>query len=91
MSTTARPVDIAPQPTPRPTLALVLALLAVPGSTVAWDLPSGGLWIGLPLAAAAIVVAGRSLEAGRKRSIAAFVIAGLCVLQMVVWTVASAF
>jgi hypothetical protein len=91
MSTTARPVDIAPQATPRPTLALVLALLAVPGSTLAWDLPAGGLWIGVPLGVAAIVVAGRSREAGPKRAIAATVIAGLCLLQMAVWTVVSAF
>ena len=47
-------VDIAPRA--HPGLALVLALLAVPGSTLAWDLPAGGLWIGLPLAVAAIVL-----------------------------------
>jgi hypothetical protein len=28
----------------------------VPGSTIAWDLPAGGYWIGMPLAAIAIVL-----------------------------------
>jgi hypothetical protein len=41
---------------PPPGLALVLALLSVPGSTIAWELPAGGLWIGLPLALAAVVL-----------------------------------
>jgi hypothetical protein len=71
----------------RPLWALVLALLAIPGSTLAWDLPLGGLWIGVPLAVAAIVVgvrARRSLAAK-----AAIVIAGLALLQMLVWTVVS--
>jgi len=44
--TVQRPrLDIAPQRS-RPGLALALALLAIPGSTIAWDLPAGGLWIG---------------------------------------------
>ena len=33
-------VDVAPERS-RPRLALVLALLAVPGSTIAWELPAG--------------------------------------------------
>jgi hypothetical protein len=41
-------------------LALVLALLSIPGSTVAWALPAGGFWIGLALALAAIVVGRRA-------------------------------
>ncbi len=41
----------------KPGLALALALLSVPGSTVAWYLlPAGGLLIGLPLGIAAIVL-----------------------------------
>ena len=67
--------------------ALALALLAIPGSTLAWDLPLGGLWIGVPLAVAAIVVGVRV-----RRSLAAktaIVIAGLALLQMLVWTVVS--
>jgi hypothetical protein len=84
-------IDLAPTSSPRPTLALILALLAVPGSTVAWDLPLGGLWIGLPLALAAIVL---GLRARRERShtsraTIAVVIGGLCIAQMVVWTAVS--
>jgi hypothetical protein len=40
----------------RPGLALVAGLLGLPGVTLAWDLPAGGFWIGLPLAAIAIVL-----------------------------------
>ena len=83
-------VDVAPA-TARPGLALLLALLAVPGSTVAWDLPLGGLWIGLPLAVAAIVLGLRAHRAGSGRAMAAaaIVIASLCLAQMVVYTVVS--
>jgi hypothetical protein len=76
-----------------PGLALVLALLAIPGSTVAWELPMGGLWIGLPLALAALVLGlrARRENVGRGRATAAVVLAGLCIAQMVVWTAVSAF
>ena len=81
---------------PRPGLALLLGLLAIPGSTLAWDLPAGGLWIGLPLAIAAIVMGFRARRElagtrGTGMATAALVIAGLCVAQMVVWTLVSAF
>ena len=83
-------VDVAPR-TARPGLALLLAVLAVPGTTWAWDLPLGGLWIGLPLAVAAIVlgVRARRAGAGRATATAAIVIAGLCLAQMVVYTIVS--
>ena len=86
------PIDLAPGDRPHPTLALVLGLLAVPGSTVAWDLPAGGLYIGLPLALAAIVlgIRARRQNEGRGRATAGIVIAGLCIAQMVLWTIASA-
>ena len=85
------PIDLAPKSPPRPTLALILGLLAVPGSTVAWDLPAGGLYIGLPLAIAAIVLGIRARRhgVGKGRATAAVVIAGLCIAQMLVWTLAS--
>ena len=91
-SSVSRPaVDVAPG-RPRPALALVLALLAIPGSTVAWDLPAGGLYIGLPLAIAAIVLGVRARRAAAARmALAAIVIAGLCIAQMVVWTLVSVF
>lgn len=87
-------VDIAGQPA-RPGLALVLALLSVPGSTMAWDLweNGGGFVIGLPLAIAAIVLGvqarQRSAE-GRGKATAAIVIGGAMVAMMVVWTAVEA-
>ena len=76
---------------PKPGLALLLALLAVPGSTIAWDLPAGGLYIGLPLGIAAIVLGVRARRERRVgMALAAIIIAGLCIAQMVVYTVASA-
>jgi hypothetical protein len=89
-STVNRPaVDLTSNP-PRPSLALALALLAIPGSTVAWDLPAGGLWIGLPLAIAAIVIGIRTRRvlAGSKGAgiaTAAVVIGVLVILQMVLF------
>ena len=59
-SSVTRPaVDVATD-RPKPGLALLLAVLAIPGSTVAWDLPAGGLYIGLPLGIAAIVLGVRA-------------------------------
>ena len=72
----------------RPGLALVLALLSIPGSTIAWDLPAGGLWIGLPLAVAAIVLGIRARRQRREASrmaLAAIVLATLTIAQMVVY------
>jgi hypothetical protein len=90
-------IDIGPQQS-RPGLALVLALLAVPGSTIVWDLPlpAPGLWIGLPLGVAAIVLGLRARRelAGGSGSVMATVaigIAALMIAQMVVWFVVEAF
>jgi hypothetical protein len=73
--------------------ALVLALLAIPGSTIAWDLPAGGFWIGMPLALAAIVVGVRCLpdadRAGRRLAIAAIVLAAVEILFTLAWTVSG--
>lgn len=86
-------IDLAKKAT-HPGLALVLALLAIPGSTIAWDLFDGaGFVIGLPLAIAAVVLgvqARQRSETGRGKAMAAIVIGGLVLLQMVVWTVLSA-
>jgi hypothetical protein len=74
-------------------LALVLALLSIPGSTLAWDLPAGGLWIGLPLAVAAIalgVQARRRSSAGAGMALVAIVIGGLMIVQMALWSIVSA-
>ena len=82
-------VDVAPR-SARSGVALLLAVLAIPGSTWAWDLPLGGLWIGLPLALAAIVLGLRARRAGAGRAMAtaAIVIAGLCLAQMAIYTIA---
>jgi hypothetical protein len=94
-STLNRPaVDVGPQRA-RPGLALLLAVLSVPGSTIAWELPAGGLWIGLPLGLAAIFVGVRARrelagEAGSRMAIAAIVLAGLAIAQTVVYVAASA-
>jgi hypothetical protein len=67
--------------------ALVLALLSIPGSTWAWELPAGGLWIGLPLGVAAIVLGWAVRE--RTAAKVAIVLAGLALAQMIVWTLVS--
>jgi hypothetical protein len=86
-------IDLAKKAT-HPGLALALALLAIPGSTIAWDLFDGaGFVIGLPLAIAAVILgvqARQRSETGRSKATAAIVIAGLMIAQMVVWTVVSA-
>jgi hypothetical protein len=90
-STLKRPaVDVGP-PRARPGIALVLGLLSLPGSTIAWELPLGGLWIGLPLALAAIVLGlrARREDVGRVRATVAVVLAALSIAQMVVWTAFS--
>ena len=76
---------------PRPGLALVLALLSVPGSTMTWDaLPGGGFVFGAPLAIAAVLLgiqARQRSETGRGKALAAIVIAGAMLAMMAVWTV----
>jgi hypothetical protein len=90
-STLNRPAVDVSSDRPRPALALVLALLAVPGSTIAWSLPAGGLWIGLPLGVAAIVLGVRARGLARSgMATAAVVIAALALAQMVVYTLVSA-
>jgi hypothetical protein len=90
-SSVARPgIDVGPT-RHRPLLAFVLALLSLPGSTIAWDLPAGGLWIGLPLGVAAIFLGlrARRQRSGVRMATAAIVIAGLALAQMAVYTIVS--
>jgi hypothetical protein len=89
-STAARSgIDLAGRPA-RPGLALILALLSVPGSTATWDtLPGGGFVWGAPLAIIAIVLGSQALRrstAGRGKARAAIVIGGAMVAMMVIWT-----
>lgn len=92
-STASRPsIDIASERS-RPGLALVLALLSVPGSTMTWDLlPGLGFLLGVPLAVAALILGLQSRkrsEAGRGKALAAVLIAGAVLAMMVVWTIAE--
>jgi hypothetical protein len=74
-----------------PVLAFVLALLSVPGSTMAWDLfDPGGFVIGLPLAIAAIVLGVQARNRGTEKpglALAAILIGAAMIAMMVVWTV----
>lgn len=95
-ATLNRSVDVGPTRA-RPALALLLALLSIPGTTMVWDLdvPLPGFWIGLPLGVAAIVLARRARregvsKAGSIMAIAAIVLATLAIGQMLVWTAISA-
>jgi tetrahydromethanopterin S-methyltransferase subunit C len=89
-ATGSHPASLAPDRT-RPALALVLALLSLPGSTVAWYLiPLGGLLIGLPLAVGAVVIgarARREVAGGPSSGIAtaAIAIGTLALAQMIVY------
>jgi hypothetical protein len=92
-STSRTAVDLA-KPAARPGLALVLAILSIPGSTVAWDLfDGGGFVIGLPLAIAALVLgvqARQRSSEGRGRATAAIVIGALMVALPVIWIAVAA-
>ena len=92
MASTASGIDLPARPA-RPVLALVLALLSVPGSLLTWDtLAGGGFVFGLPFAIAAILLgiqARRRAETGRDKALAAILIGGAMVAMMAVWTIAE--
>ena len=92
MASTASRIDLPARPS-RPVLALVLALLSVPGSLLTWDaLPGGGFVFGLPLAIAAILLgiqARRHADTGRGKALAAILIGGAMIAMMTVWTIAA--
>ena len=86
-------VDLDPPEPARPGLALALALLSVPGVTIAWDLlPAGGFYTGVPLGIAAIVIglkARRRLDGakGTTTATAAIGLASLAVASVVFFTI----
>ncbi len=94
METTASrsPVDLDRR-TARPGLALLLALLSVPGSVLTWDvLPGGGFVFGLPVAIVAVVLgvhARRHSSEGRGMALAAILVGATMLAMMVLWTIAS--
>jgi hypothetical protein len=99
MSIDSRSTDMSTAPAVLPAarrparLALILALLGLPGSTIAWGLPAGGFWIGMPLALAAVAVGVRCLsgtdQRGRRLAIAAIVLGAIEILFTAAWTVAG--
>jgi len=78
-----------PSSRPRPGLALLFAVLGIPGVTLAWDLPKGGYWIGIPLAVAAIVLGTRGRSAGPRLAAAAIVLAAIEILFTATWILLS--
>lgn len=93
---TARPaVDLAAQERARPGLALGLALLSIPGVTIAWDIGAVGGIIGVAVAVAAVVVGlqARSRLAGApgtRMATVAIGIAALGLLSVVFFLLAGA-
>jgi hypothetical protein len=86
-SSTGRPVALDAE-RDFSTLALVLALISVPGSILTWDwLPGGGFVWGLPFAVAAVALGMTSRRVGGAKSIAAIVIGGAMLAMVVVWTI----
>ena len=75
-----------PSPQHRPGIAMLLAVLGVPGVTIAWDLPAGGYWIGIPLALAAIVVGTRARGTSPRLATPAIVLAAIEILFTATWT-----
>lgn len=83
-SNTRHTVEISPVRDRRADAALVLGILAVPGGTVAWDLPVVGGWPFILGAVIGLVLGVQAWRANRARR--AIVGAGLCAL-MVLFTV----
>ena len=83
------PIELDTTDRPRAKMALVLGLLAVPGSTIAWALPSGGFVIGLPLAIGAIVLGYRAQRSHTASwmTITGMVLGIICIAFMASWTV----
>jgi hypothetical protein len=88
-------IDLDPPAPARPALALVLALLSVPGVLLTWDVvPGGGFTTGVPLGIAAIIVglqarARLSGAAGTRIALSAIVVAGLALASVAFFTIAG--
>jgi hypothetical protein len=91
----ARPaVDVAPSAPARPGLALALALLSVPGVTIAWDLSGvlGLVGTGVGIAAIVLGLQARSRLAGEKgarMATVAIAVATPAVLSVVFFMIAG--
>ena len=89
------PSNLAQTNRPRPGLALALALISIPGVTIAWDISPIAGCVGVALGIAAIVVGlkARSQLAGARgtrMAVTAVAIAGLGVLSVVFFLIAGA-
>jgi hypothetical protein len=95
-TSTARPaVDLAPEKPARPGLALGLALLSIPGVTVAWDIGTFGGPIGVAVGIAAVVVGLQARSrlagaAGTGMATVAIGIAALGLLSVVFFVISGA-
>ena len=90
MSTQAArpPVDLAPDAPARPGLALALALISIPGVTIAWDLSdfAGPAGTGIGIAAIVVGLQARTRlagAAGTRMATVAVAVATLAVLSVV--------
>jgi len=96
MSNTNHSVNVQPEATSRLSgIALVLGILSLPGSLLAWDtLPGGGFVWGLPLAVAAVAVGFQAIRSGgasgRGAAITGIVLGGAMIAMMVIWTAVGA-
>jgi hypothetical protein len=88
-ASTPAPTIAIPEHRGRPGLALLLGLLGIPGVTLAWDLPLGGYWIGLPLAVAAIVLGAGARGTSPRRAWAAIALGAIEVLFTASWLVVA--
>lgn len=93
MSTSTRRVDIAPgRRLGAAHLALVLAIVSLPGSLLPWDwFTAGGLVIGVPLAVAAIVLGVRARRAAADGPGTARIALGAIVLAVAVLLIPVVF
>jgi hypothetical protein len=93
MAAAARAIDLSARPA-HPVLALVLALLSLPGTLLTWGtLPGGGFVFGLPFAVAAIALGLQARargERGRGQALAAVLVGAAMVALIAVWTVVEA-
>ena len=64
---------------------MLLGLLGIHGVTLAWDLPLGGYWIGLPLAVGAIVLGAGAREASPRRAWVAIALGAIEILFTLCW------
>ena len=94
-STTGTPVDLAPNPDAKPGLALALALISIPGVTIAWDIAVAAGLVGTAIGVAAVVLglqsrARLSGAKGTTMATVAVVIAGLGLLSVVLFLAVGA-